>query len=678
MQRLFPLEDDIIPTNRDPSATEMEDEPHSASIEQSTMRREITAELSADDLLILKMKRQGASSQDIVKRLTKKGFKEIQPNSVRPRYERICKKIQDCNDELLDEDLTDWHDGEDDILRQAHARADKQIAAEIQALREQLFTYTSQELNNLADRPRFSAKACQDRLEALSNGTARQPPELDEDPEARARDITRRKAEYFANKKTEAERLAKEAEHIKNNTPAALAKAAKKAAAEQKKVEAAAKKAAVQAEKDERDRAQEVIRQRREKVKQDHRAEERAKFSESVHDRKVLRILQKNYEDKILDDEAMEAQMRAAERRRAIQPTFSSTMRPPSRPALIYEDDRQGSHAADSPYDDPRGIQDNGSTYDEGNSYQDDAAHDAAYHRSQFADPNTPAAHRTSFSHAEHSPAEAMRSDSRQPTPHEHQYDRQPTLSLPHYYNSPPAPTTTALPSRPQIHLTDDPSLDPREIMAKPELMNLVIERGMSKNREKETKGLLARRLRESDRAASAGELHRWLKRRGLSTKGNKAELIWRLQEYDARTSRSWRPKHMAILKKSRDAVKGGFGRERTQTVGGGVQLPRPGRYEEMQGGGVRIGGMVEDGVRESVEGGYGRRESFDDGMGVEEGYDRDDGFGVRGYAGGEDGRGEEDQGRYAGREEDDDLFVGAEEENRGQLDTSYGADEEL
>lgn len=673
----------------------MEDEPHSASIEQSTMRREITAELSADDLLILKMKRQGASSQDIVKRLTKKGFKEIQPNSVRPRYERICKKIQDCNDELLDEDLTDWHDGEvskpthaftcrfsnhsqDDILRQAHARADKQIAAEIQALREQLFTYTSQELNNLADRPRFSAKACQDRLEALSNGTARQPPELDEDPEARARDITRRKAEYFANKKTEAERLAKEAEHIKNNTPAALAKAAKKAAAEQKKVEAAAKKAAVQAEKDERDRAQEVIRQRREKVKQDHRAEERAKFSESVHDRKVLRILQKNYEDKILDDEAMEAQMRAAERRRAIQPTFSSTMRPPSRPALIYEDDRQGSHAADSPYDDPRGIQDNGSTYDEGNSYQDDAAHDAAYHRSQFADPNTPAAHRTSFSHAEHSPAEAMRSDSRQPTPHEHQYDRQPTLSLPHYYNSPPAPTTTALPSRPQIHLTDDPSLDPREIMAKPELMNLVIERGMSKNREKETKGLLARRLRESDRAASAGELHRWLKRRGLSTKGNKAELIWRLQEYDARTSRSWRPKHMAILKKSRDAVKGGFGRERTQTVGGGVQLPRPGRYEEMQGGGVRIGGMVEDGVRESVEGGYGRRESFDDGMGVEEGYDRDDGFGVRGYAGGEDGRGEEDQGRYAGREEDDDLFVGAEEENRGQLDTSYGADEEL
>jgi len=58
------------------------------------------------------MKRQGYRDEDIVTRLVDQGFTEYKPPSISSRYSRICRKMQERNEELLDEELTDWHDGE--------------------------------------------------------------------------------------------------------------------------------------------------------------------------------------------------------------------------------------------------------------------------------------------------------------------------------------------------------------------------------------------------------------------------------------------------------------------------------------------------------------------------------------------------------------------------------------
>ncbi|GAM84111.1 hypothetical protein ANO11243_021030 [Dothideomycetidae sp. 11243] len=128
-----------------------------------------------------------------------------------------------------------------------------------------------------------------------------------------------------------------------------------------------------------------------------------------------------------------------------------------------------------------------------------------------------------------------------------------------------PRPSSAASPTQEQSsamrpasnmgHFLENSGVDPREIMAKCELLALVCERGMTKNRDKETKALLSRRIRESDRSASYADIQSWLLRRGLPSTGNRAEKLWRLVEYDSTHSRSWRPKHMALLNKGRSAI---------------------------------------------------------------------------------------------------------------------------
>jgi len=58
------------------------------------------------------MKRQGFSDKQISDRLKREGLTDYQPASIGSRYKRIQQKITNVNDELLDEELSDWHDGE--------------------------------------------------------------------------------------------------------------------------------------------------------------------------------------------------------------------------------------------------------------------------------------------------------------------------------------------------------------------------------------------------------------------------------------------------------------------------------------------------------------------------------------------------------------------------------------
>ncbi|KAF4552243.1 Hypothetical protein D9617_10g072240 [Elsinoe fawcettii] len=611
--------DTTVANNNDDDDNSNEERP---SFDPSVAPRRITVQLDPEDQLIWNLKAANYSDTIIANRLAESGFTKYKPPSIASRYRRIVQKLQEKTDELLEADLTDWHEGEDDILQQAYARAEARIEAEIQASRNNLFHYTSLGINNKIDTPRYSAQACKNRLESLKNGTARPPPELSDNPEAYAQELIARKEEYFHQKTLDQQRQAQAAAAAKTQTPAALAEAVKKVAQDQKKAEAAAKKAAIQAEKDLKNNAQQEFVRRREDTKQAHRDEERAKQSEGTRDRRILRILQRNYEEKQKDDEAMAAQERTEERRRATLPTsLSGHPTPRPQPRHDFDDD----------------------SMDDFEARDQDTSFSTPYHSTNPTSTSSPYANPTPPSNLPNTPSALLTTNPDVPTPY----------MLPR----PSAPPGPALPSTAHIDVSEDASLDPREIMAKPELMNLVIERGMSKNREKETKALLTRRLRESDRMASLGELHAWLRRRGLSTRGNRAELVWRLQEYDARMSRAWRPKHMATLRKSREAVRKAFGK---MDEGGQEVMPRAGRFGVSAGGvplarlaGYRESRLLEGGVRETIEG----RGSVDGSDGLSRGFVTPaHGLGSegRGYStgrgSGSESRGYGDEGREYGQ----------------------------
>ncbi|KAG9961763.1 hypothetical protein KCU61_g5185, partial [Aureobasidium melanogenum] len=200
----------------------------------------ITVDLDEEDQMIVDMKQQGYKDEDIRDRLIEKGFTCYEARSVACRWMRIRKKTQEYEEKLLDEELTDWHLGEDEMLEEAYEVADKKFQIELEKLEQKRWTWTAQNLNKRLPRERFSAKACRQRHEARRNGTARCPPEIDPDPEARQREREERIAAYKLRREEEAKRDAIEAEEKKRSKKD---NTAEKIAARQRKEAQAALKA---------------------------------------------------------------------------------------------------------------------------------------------------------------------------------------------------------------------------------------------------------------------------------------------------------------------------------------------------------------------------------------------------------------------------------------------------
>lgn len=76
------------------------------------LAKRVTADLDSDDELIVRMKNAKYLEKDIARRLADEGRIKYNVKTVGTRLARIRKKMQERNDELLDEELTDWHDGD--------------------------------------------------------------------------------------------------------------------------------------------------------------------------------------------------------------------------------------------------------------------------------------------------------------------------------------------------------------------------------------------------------------------------------------------------------------------------------------------------------------------------------------------------------------------------------------
>ena len=70
------------------------------------------------------MKQAKYQEKEIAQRLIDEGRTNYHPKTIGTRWARLKKVLQKHNDELLDQDLTDWHDGDVGLTAQRHSWSD--------------------------------------------------------------------------------------------------------------------------------------------------------------------------------------------------------------------------------------------------------------------------------------------------------------------------------------------------------------------------------------------------------------------------------------------------------------------------------------------------------------------------------------------------------------------------
>lgn len=84
------------------------------------LAKKVTAEMDSDDELIVRMKQAKYQEKEIAQRLIDEGRTHYHSKTIGTRWARLKKAMQARNDELLDQDLTDWHEG--DVCRHLFQR----------------------------------------------------------------------------------------------------------------------------------------------------------------------------------------------------------------------------------------------------------------------------------------------------------------------------------------------------------------------------------------------------------------------------------------------------------------------------------------------------------------------------------------------------------------------------
>ena len=74
--------------------------------------KKVTADLDSDDELIVRMKEARYREKDIADRLQEEGRIKYNQKTIGTRWVRIRRALQQRQDELLDSQQADWHNGD--------------------------------------------------------------------------------------------------------------------------------------------------------------------------------------------------------------------------------------------------------------------------------------------------------------------------------------------------------------------------------------------------------------------------------------------------------------------------------------------------------------------------------------------------------------------------------------
>ncbi|EXJ67541.1 uncharacterized protein A1O5_09554 [Cladophialophora psammophila CBS 110553] len=163
--------------------------------------KKVTADLDSDDELIVRMKEARFLEKDIAQALIDQGRTAYNPKTIGTRWRRIKAALQKRQDDLLDADLTDWHEGDDDVLLQAVIKTEKEVKRlkdDIESKKWRMVADNMKRMKacptidmldasrtnsaNLQPVVNFSQNACRDRYDALQHGCAKPTPESVENP----------------------------------------------------------------------------------------------------------------------------------------------------------------------------------------------------------------------------------------------------------------------------------------------------------------------------------------------------------------------------------------------------------------------------------------------------------------------------------------------------------------
>ncbi|KAF1842505.1 uncharacterized protein K460DRAFT_359104 [Cucurbitaria berberidis CBS 394.84] len=252
--------------------------------------KRVSHELDSDDELMMEMREKGFSDRQIADKLAKDGRVRYDQKSISTRIMRIRLAQAENVDFLLKEGYKEWGFDDDCLLMQAHALADIEINYEIERVRAWRFRKVSDYMRRLNKDTLFSATACRERYNALIEGTARIPIDMDDDPDARRAEMEayRESREQVRNKE-QGEKNAKEALERKTKDEAKVRNA-------QKAEETANKRAAKETEKAQRAMqraAQAQVRAQRSVENHAAKAQRNAQLKKQKEDREAKRARNK-------------------------------------------------------------------------------------------------------------------------------------------------------------------------------------------------------------------------------------------------------------------------------------------------------------------------------------------------------------------------------------------------
>ncbi|KAK5131110.1 hypothetical protein LTR08_001328 [Meristemomyces frigidus] len=253
---------------------------------KAAIPKRVVADYDSDDGRIVSLKQQGYTDEYVAQRMIQEGRMRYVPRTVSSRWLRLRNALQRAEDEKLDDELSDWHVGEDDKLTTSIGLIEKKFEVEMQRVIDRKWKDISGHLGETLHRKKYTAKACRERWEAVQNGTALLPIELDPDKEGR-KDM--REARISEAKRFRAERAA-EVQRVE---------AEKKARAEERKLEATEQDRIRTLSKHEKD-VTKAEEERVKKEKRDHNEKQKEARKAAVKQAK----LQSDWEKKVRETEA--------------------------------------------------------------------------------------------------------------------------------------------------------------------------------------------------------------------------------------------------------------------------------------------------------------------------------------------------------------------------------------
>ncbi|KXT08210.1 hypothetical protein AC579_8680 [Pseudocercospora musae] len=257
--------------------------------------KKITADYDSDDGRIIELKQQGYSDEYVAEKLQQEGRIRYVGKTVGSRWLRLRKVLEDREDERLDDELSDWHIGEDEMITNIKAEVEKKYETKYQQLQEKKWREVSIYLADKLGKRKYTAKACEERFEAIKAGTALLPIEIDDDQagrrQMREQRIAKAKADRAANE--EAVRITAELKKAKQE--------ARKRAREEmvaKREEETTRKNQERKERNRIKREREIIRQKLKDARVIRLAEMRAQRDWQMEKWRGEKTLYKNFTGK--------------------------------------------------------------------------------------------------------------------------------------------------------------------------------------------------------------------------------------------------------------------------------------------------------------------------------------------------------------------------------------------